>query len=109
MRQTTATGSACSGDSATSSCTRCCPSLAFPPRTYEHVINTGTAVVTHKLEGPYCAGVACQANTTLQGGEAPRHVRSNTLFSVFKLAVKAASGALAARRSQKLSQLRDGR
>ncbi len=48
-----------------------------------------------KLEGTYCAGVPCHANTMLQGGEAPRHVRSKKLFSLFSPATQAASVALA--------------
>ena len=50
-----------------------------------------------KLEGTYWAGVPCHANTMLQGGEAPRHEGSNTLFNVFKPAAKAASGGFAGR------------
>ena len=65
-------------------------------------IKNGTAVVTNKLVVTYCAGAPCHANTMLQGGEAPRHVRSNTLFNMFKPAAKAASGASRASDSQRI-------
>ena len=50
-----------------------------------------------KLEGTYWAGVPCHAKTMLQGGEAPRHVRSNTLFNLLRPATQAASVGLAGR------------
>jgi hypothetical protein len=60
--------------------------------------------VVLKARGPsrhtastYCAGVPCHANTMLQGGEAPRLVRSNTLFSLLRPATQAASARLAGR------------